>query len=92
MSALRFVAQQDQTGTDLQVNLLVYWWWRVITIPIGDLADGTMSSWAPTGQIGIPAYRIPPGYSVTAALEFVAPQPQGSWQIDDVFVDPYRSG
>lgn len=92
MSSLRFFAQEAESGSDLQVNLLVWWWYHFVTVPIADLADGSMPSWSPTSPIDLPTNLIPNGFSVNAALEFVVPQDEGSWQIDDVYVDPYRSG
>lgn len=92
MSDIRFIAQEDEAGSDLQVNLLVWRWHRMYTIPIADLSDGSMPSWAPTAPLSLPTGNIPNGYSVTAALQVVVPSSQGSWQIDDMYVDPYRSG
>lgn len=92
MSDLRFFAQEDEAGSDLEVNLLVWRRRQVVTIPIADLTDGSMPSWAPTSPIGLPTDEIPSGFSAFGALQLVAPGGQGSWQIDDVYVDPYRSG
>lgn len=93
MSNLRFLAQEATAGSDLQVLFLVRKRWHVIATPVGDLTgDGSPASWAPTDPMTLPTGGIPDGWSVMAALEFVAPQSAGSWQIDDVLVDPYRSG
>lgn len=92
MSALQFFAQEDQMGSDLQVNLVVWRWWHLVTIPIADLADGSISSWAPSSPISLPTGNIPNGVSINAELQFVVPDGQASWQIDDAYVDPYRSG
>jgi hypothetical protein len=92
MSDLHLFAIEAAAGSDLQVNLLVQRWHRVVTVPLADLADGSMLSWAPTGPIDLGPANIPTCHSVMAAVQFVAPLSSGSWQIDDVFVDPYRSG
>ena len=52
-----------------------------------------MSSWTPTDQLPLASlYSIPAGNSVQAQLHFESTGGySGGWQIDDVFVDPYRS-
>ena len=93
MSELQFFAQEAAAGSDLQVNLLVQWGHHPLTVPIADLADGSMQSWAPSSAISFdPTGFIPGNSSAMAALQFVVPASAGSWQIDDVYVDPYRSG
>jgi hypothetical protein len=92
MSDLRFFAQEATAGSDLQVQALVQTRHHgVITVPVEDLADGSMASWAPTEPAGnfgsLPNWDTP-----MVALEFSVPQSAGSWQIDDVYLDPYRSG
>ncbi len=91
MSNLRFFAQEATAGSDLQVQVLVQTPNGVQTYPIADLADGSISSWAPTNPIG-DAGNLPDGETWSVALEFSVPQSAGSWQIDDVYLDPYRSG
>jgi hypothetical protein len=59
-------------------------------VTVGNLADGSLSTWTPV-KITVATNRIPKGFSVSAALRFVAPG-SGGWQIDDVYVDPYRAG
>jgi hypothetical protein len=91
MSSLRFFAQEATAGSDLQVQALVQTADGVRTAPVADLADGSMSSWAPTDPI-IPNGSVPDGATLSVALQFSVPQSSGSWEIDDVYVDPYRSG
>lgn len=91
MQSLRFFAQQAAAGSDLQVQALVQTGGGVNTVPVADLSDGSMSSWAPTQPI-YGSGTVPGGSSVMVALRFLAPLSAGSWQIDDVYVDPYRSG
>lgn len=92
MSSLRFFAQQVAAGTDLRVDVLVQTSNGVKAVPVANVPDGSMWSWAPTQPLGGNSGRLPSGASVMVALRFVAPSSAGSWQIDDVYVDPYRSG
>jgi len=81
MSDLRFFAQEATAGSDLQVQALVQTDSGVQTVPVEDLADGSMPSWAPTQPTGNSS-GLPDGDTVQVALEFSAPQSAGSWQID----------
>lgn len=91
MSGLRLFARQVAAGSDLRVKALVQTSNGVSVVPVADLADGTMSSWAPTDVLGGGA-TPPSGGSIMVALRFRAPLSAGSWEIDDIYVDPYRSG
>jgi hypothetical protein len=92
MSSLRFFAQQAGGGTNLRVKALVQNADGGVTaVPVADLADGSMPAWAPTDPLGGSSH-LPAGTSVMVALRFRAPVSSGSWQIDDIYVDPYRSG
>ena len=92
MSGLRFFAQQAGAGTDLRVKALVQNSDGSVTVvPLADLADGSMPAWAPTDSLGGSGH-LPTGSSLMVALRFRAPASSGSWQIDDIYVDPYRSG
>jgi hypothetical protein len=92
MGGLRFFAQEATAGSDLQVQALIQRRYGVHTVPVADLADGSMSSWAPTDPLGGDSSGLPDGYTLQVALEFSVPQSAGSWQIDDLYLDPYRSG
>ncbi|MGZ4274666.1 MAG: hypothetical protein ACXVRP_13010 [Solirubrobacteraceae bacterium] len=59
-------------------------------VTVADLGDGAVSAWTPV-QVNIATNRIPKGLSISAALRFVVPG-SGGWQLDDVYVDPYRAG
>jgi hypothetical protein len=92
MSSMRFFAQQAGAGTDLRVKALIQNADGSVTaVPIADLPDGSMPDWAPTDSLGGSGH-LPAGSSVMVALRFRAPVSNGSWQIDDIYVDPYRSG
>jgi hypothetical protein len=92
MSSLRFFAQQIDSGSDLQVDALVQRRYRVVVVPLADLADGSVPAWAPTEPIDGGAGALAATRTISVALRFSAPSTTGSWQIDDVYVDPYRSG
>jgi hypothetical protein len=92
MSDLRLFAQEVSAGSDLQVQALVQTPDGVITVPLADLADGSMPDWAPTQPITGDTAAIPGGGSVMVALHFQVPATAGAWQLDDIYVDPWRSG
>jgi hypothetical protein len=92
MTSLRFFAQQAAAGGDLHVQALVQTRGGVRTVPVADLADGSMPSWAPTRPITDGAATLAHRRSLMAALQFSVPASAASWQIDNVYVDPYRSG
>jgi len=92
MSDMRLFARQVAAGSDLQVQALVQTSSGVTAVPVADLADGSMPDWAPTQPITGDTSEIPDGSSVMAALEFSVPGSAGSWQLDDIYVDPWRSG
>jgi hypothetical protein len=90
MSSLRLFADQVATGGDLQIAALVQTPYGVASVPVGNLADGSMEAWAPTLPITGNTSQIPG--SLMVALRFSVPAGAASWTIDDVYVDPYRSG
>lgn len=94
MPHFRFFARQRATGTGLNIDVVVksatgaY----IGTFPATGLGDGSMPSWAPTPMLGMAnGATMPAGMTVQAALRFKAPA-AGSWQIDDLYIDPYRMG
>jgi hypothetical protein len=92
MSSLRFFADQAAAGGDLQVQALVQTPTGIHTVSVADLADGSMPSWAPSQPITGVSGTLSDGASLMVALQFSVPASAASWQIDDVYVDPYRSG
>lgn len=90
MTSLRFLVRQTAPGSDLKVQAVVQTPRGPFVLTLADLADGSLSSWTPA-QVTLASNRIPKGFSVSAALHFVVPG-SASWQIDDVYVDPYRAG
>jgi len=91
MSSLRFFAQQATGGGDLRVKALVKTANGVTAVSVADLADGSMSSWAPTDPI-TSISGLSGDQTIMVAFKFTVPAGAASWQIDDVYVDPYRSG
>ena len=93
MGSMRFFAQEASAGAGLRVLALVQNSdGSVTTVPIGHLLDGSMSSWAPTGPITGNTSGLSDDQTLSVALEFTVRPSAASWQIDDVYVDPYRSG
>jgi hypothetical protein len=90
MSSLRLFADQVAPGSDLQITALVQTPNGVANFPVGNLADGSAPSWSPTQSISGNTSQLVG--SVMVALRFRVPAPAASWTIDDIYVDPYRSG
>ena len=92
MQSLRFFAHQANPGGDLRVRAIVQSVTGVTNVPVADLADGSMPAWAPTASIPGDTSGLADGQTIMVALKFSVPASAGSWQIDDIYVDPYRSG
>ena len=101
MPSFRFVANEATAGSDLKVDALYH-----VTGPGGaggalangnstvaltDIADGANgTTWAAVTPIAFT--QLPSGATVQVSLRFSVPQSSGAWQIDDVYVDPFRMG
>jgi hypothetical protein len=92
MQSLRFFAKQTQPGAPLLVQAVVRLGHRQVAWTIGVVKDGSPADWAPVRQINLQARMLPAWLHVPAAVRFVVPGGQGSWQVDDVYVDPFRLG
>ncbi len=90
MTSLRFFVRQTAPGSDLKVQGVVQTSRGPLSMTVADLPDGSLPYWTPV-QVNVATNRIPNGFSISAAMRFVVPG-SGSWQIDDVYVDPYRAG
>ena len=90
MPSFRFFVRQTAPGSDLKLQGVVQTPRGPMSVNLADLPDRSFSSWTPL-QITVETNRIPKGFSVAAAMRFLVPA-SGSWQIDDVYVDPYRAG
>jgi hypothetical protein len=90
MPSFRFFVRQTTPGSDLRIQGVVQTPRGPLSLTLADLPDRSLSSWTAV-QITVETNRIPKGFSIAAAMRFVVPA-SGSWQIDDVYVDPYRAG
>lgn len=90
---LRFFARNTGSPLSLlKVDVLVQDNLGLIsTVPMGVVA-GT-STWAPTLPMPVIANLLPllPGSLTPVRFRFTPQGSGGAWQIDDVYVDPYRS-
>ena len=86
MPSFRFFARQTDPGSDLKIQGVVQTPRGPLAVTVADLPDGSLPMWTPV-QITVATNRIPKGYSVSAAVRFSAPG-SGSWQLDDLYVDP----
>jgi hypothetical protein len=83
MPHMRFVAK----GTD-QLDVAVEVTYRGSTdTSSGSIAPADHRSWAPSRPVELKTSSIPAGESATARIAF---RSNGSWNIDNVFLDPYR--
>jgi hypothetical protein len=92
MTSMRFFAQQVSGGGSLHVQALVQTDNGVTSVPVARLDDGSMPSWAPTDAIVGDTSSLADDQTVEVALRFSVRSPSASWHVDDVYVDPYRSG
>jgi hypothetical protein len=92
MSSLRFFAQQVSAGGGLRVQALVQTSTGVNTVSLARLVDDSVPGWSPSAPIAADTSSLADGQTVMVALQFTVRAPAASWQIDDVYVDPYRSG
>jgi hypothetical protein len=92
MSSLRFFAQQVSAGAGLRAQALVQSSDGVTTVPLVHLVDGSSPTWAPTDPIVADSSSLADGQTLMVALQFTVRSSAASWQIDDVYIDPYRSG
>jgi hypothetical protein len=74
------------------VQALVQRSWGIKIVSLADLTDGSMPSWAPSQSIAGNTSSLVDGQTLSVALQFSVPASGASWQIDDLYVDPYRSG
>lgn len=91
MRDLRFFARETAPGSDLNVQIVFRLGHHQVVWPLAVIKDGTMSDWAPVNQIGLALRGLPGWVHVPVQLRLVVPG-GGSWQVDDVYVDPFRLG
>jgi hypothetical protein len=88
----RFFAHALGANGNLQVRLVMptATGWSSTPLDVADLTAASMPNWAPTAPINLPD-GLTTGQSALGRLVFDVAGPS-SWQIDDVYVDPYRTG
>jgi hypothetical protein len=95
MPYFRFFTRALGADGNLQVRLVVQTSRGSITTPVthvAHLAANAMADWAPTAQFDLAdGVSMAAGQAAIARLVFNATGPS-SWQVDDIFVDPYRTG
>jgi len=95
MPYFRFFAHALSANGNLEVRLLVAPVAGPLSVPTSQAVDvtaGSTATWGPTGQLNLAdGVTMAPGQSELGRLVFHAAGP-GSWQIDDIYVDPYRMG
>jgi hypothetical protein len=95
MQYFRFFAHALGTNGELRVGLVVQTAGGGVEIPFGqftDLTAASMTSWAPTAQLNLAdGAALANGQTGLGRLVFDVAGPSG-WQIDDVYVDPFRMG
>ncbi len=92
MQNLRFFARETKPGSALDVQAIMRLGRRQIVWPLAVIADGSMPAWGPVRQISLQARFLPGSLRVLAALRFTVPGGNAGWQVDDVYVDPFRLG
>jgi hypothetical protein len=92
MQSLRFFARETKPGSGLDAQAVVRLGRRQIVWPLGVISDGSMPAWGPVRQINLQARSLPSWIRIPVALRFTVPGGGGSWQVDDVYVDPFRLG
>ena len=91
---MRFFARNDgDPDASLQVSVIVDTLLGRLTVPIGSV-DGRQSSWHPTPIFPLLANltALPIVNDGTASIRLRFTPNGGDWQIDDVYVDPFRHG
>lgn len=93
MPKFRFFARQVAAGSDLKVEVISFTRRFLLTREeVARLADGSGSNWAPAQGADLASVLdLPTGASYPVVIRFVD-QGTGSWQIDDVYVDPWSFG
>jgi hypothetical protein len=95
MPYFQFFAHALGANGTLHVRLVVQTATGSISTPIRpaiDLTAGSMASWGPTGQLNLAGgMTVANGQSALGRLVFHVAG-RSSWQVDDIYVDPYRMG
>jgi hypothetical protein len=91
MPSIRFFARELTAGSALEVQGVVPGAGSpAMTVTITQVPDGSMAVWGPVSPVVLLTASLPAGASVNGVLRFSVPGAVGAWQIDDIYVDPYR--
>jgi hypothetical protein len=92
MPSIRFFARELTAGSALEVQGVVPTsaGSPAMTVTITQVPDGSMAVWGPVSPVVLLTASLPAGASVNGVLRFSVPGAVGAWQIDDIYVDPYR--
>ena len=95
MPGFRFFARQSRPGPGTAVTVQALYTdaaGNAAQSTVAVLPDGSGSNWTPTASLGLATLlNVPFGQSWQVQLRFSVTNGPGQWQIDDVYVDPYRS-
>jgi len=95
MPSFRFFARQNGGLSNLKVYLVLSDGSTDEGSNIDNVAtllSGSAPNWTPSSQVSIAQLlNLAPGGSMQARIAFQVVDGWGGWQIDDVFVDPYRT-
>ena len=86
MPHLRFVADSAGSG-QLDVDVKLYAGGQVIDSSSGSVSPSDHETWAPSRTIDLKTSGMAVGTSAEATVTI---RSQGTWLVDDVFIDPYR--
>jgi hypothetical protein len=88
--SFRFFAKMANGSPTSQLHVGVNWWtgWGGGYMPLGTLNGSDFSSWQPTASLALGS--LLPSWMTSVNAQFVFTADSGSsWNIDDVYVDPY---
>lgn len=85
---IRFFARSNGANGSLRVQVVFHGLLGNLTglLNIGSLSAGSYSSWGPTAPV--PSLLALPLATSTAQVVLTSQQSSGSWQVDDVYLDP----
>ena len=88
---VRFFAHSVSANGPLQAQVVFHGALGNLTglLNIGSLSAGSYSSWQPTQRV--PSILAPPLFTTSAQVIVTSQATSGSWQIDDVYLDPCAS-
>lgn len=85
---IRLFAHGNGANGSLRVQVVFHGLLGNLTglLNVGTLSTGSYSSWQPTAPV--PSLLALPLFTSTAQVVLTAQQSSGSWQVDDVYLDP----